>query len=313
MNTEPREGHEVTWLSIAANLLLAASKCVIGYFGQSRALVADGLHSLTDLATDAGVLVGLHVSKKPPDERHPYGHHRIASLVTLSIGGALVLFCLLLIVDSIRSLHAGEAVVPHWPTLLVAVGSIGIKEFLYRRTRRIARRLHSQMLMANAVHHRTDSLTSLIAVVGIGGAMLLGEGWAFLDTVVAVALGGYLGLQGLHIVRNALNDLMDSAPEKSVIDDLREHILPVEGAMAYHEFRARRVGDAIEVDFHLLVPPEMNITEAHAVAGRVKEAILDRHPEVVSVLIHIEPALPKYRVERGVSDGPLITDNRGAD
>ena len=249
---------------------------------------------MTDLASDAAVLFGMKIAALPADAEHPYGHHKAASLVTLFIAASLLIFCALLIVDSLRALHARETVVPHWPTLVIALASVLVKEYLFRRTRRIGRRIKSQMLLANAWHHRTDSLSSLLATVGIATAILLGEGWAFLDTLIGLLLGGYLGLEGWKLLQQAINDLMDTTPGEAVIDDLREHILTTPGAVAYHDFRARRVGDMIEVDFHLLVPPMLSILDAHEVARQVKQAILDRHPEVIHVLVHVEPALPEH-------------------
>jgi cation diffusion facilitator family transporter len=299
------EGRAVTWLGVVLNVALGLVKVVVGWLGHSRALVADGLHSLTDLASDAAVLFGMAVAARPPDEGHPYGHHKAASLVTLAIGGALLLFCLLLILGAVRGMQVGEARVPHLPTLFVALGSIGVKEFLYRRTRRVGEDTGSRLVLANAWHHRTDSVSSLVAAAGIGSALWLGPDWAFLDAVAGIVLAAWLALEGGKLVRGAVDDLMDAAPERALVDDLREHILPVEGAMAYHDFRARRVGDRVEVDFHLLVPGGFTVEEGHAVARRVKREILARHPEVVSALIHVEPALPDHHRERGVADGSL--------
>jgi cation diffusion facilitator family transporter len=300
----------VTWLSVGVNVALGATKCVVGYFGQSRALVADGLHSLTDLSSDAAVLFGIHYGRRPPDEKHPYGHHRAQSLVTLFIALSLLGFCAALVIDSVRTLGAGTAVVPHWPTLVVALVSIAVKEALYWRTRLVGLRLRSQLLLANAWHHRTDSVSSLVAALGIGTALVFGPEWAFLDTLVGIVLGGFLGVEGVRLLRGALDDLMDAAPGQALVDDLREHILPTPGALAYHDFRARQVGDMIEVDFHLLVPPELNVEEAHAIAARVKREILERHPEVLTVLIHVEPALPEHHRARGIADGTIHEEPR---
>jgi cation diffusion facilitator family transporter len=296
------DGRAVTWLSVGLNVGLGLSKVVAGHLGQSRALLADGLHSLTDLASDAAVLFGMHVASRPPDEDHPYGHHKAASLVTLFIAGSLLAFCALLMVDSARALRAGEPAVPHWPTLLIALGSIGVKEFLFRRTRAVALRLDSQMLLANAWHHRSDSVSSFMAALGIGAAMFLGSGWAVLDTLVAVLLVAWLGREGVRLLRQAVAELMDAAPGDTVIDDLREHIFEEPAALAYHDFRARKVGDMIEVDFHLLVPPSLSVAEAHQVAKRVKDRIRSRHPEVFNVLVHVEPGLPEHHRDRGVAD-----------
>lgn len=305
-----RAGDRVTWLSVWLDGALVLGKIVVGVWGQSRALVADGLHSLTDLATDIAVLVGMRIASAPPDDNHPYGHQKVLSIVTLLIAGSIVLFCGGLIVESLRALVGEKSVVPDWPTLAVAIGAIGVKEFLYRRTRRVALKTQSRMLMANAWNHRTDAVSSGIAALGIGLAIVLGPAWALLDAVVGIALGGYLFIEGSRMVWGAVQDLMDSAPGREIVDDLREHILPIGGAESYHDFRARRVGDAIEIDFHLLVDPSLSLQEAHEVARQVKAAIMAHHPEVLHVLIHIEPALPEHAKARGIADGyePLICD-----
>jgi cation diffusion facilitator family transporter len=295
----------VTWLGVGLNVALGLVKVGVGWIGHSRALVADGLHSLSDLASDAAVLFGLSVAARPPDASHPYGHHKAASLVTLGIGAAIVVFCLAVGIDAIRGLQSGDARVPHLPTLGVALASLAVKEFLYRRTRRVGEETGSRLILANAWHHRTDSVSSLVAAAGIGAAIWLGPEWAFLDALAGILLAAWLGVEGVRLLRSAVDDLMDAAPGQALVDDLREHILPVEGAVAYHDFRARRVGDRVEVDFHLLVPPELNVEEAHGVARRVKRDMLARHPEVLSVLIHVEPALPEHHRERGYTGGSL--------
>jgi cation diffusion facilitator family transporter len=300
-----RSARAVTWLSVAVNVALGSTKVVAGYYGQSRALLADGLHSLTDLSSDAAVLFGMRLAARPADEEHPYGHHKAANLVTLFIASSLLVFCALLIADSVRTLRVGQPAVPHWPTLAIALASIAVKELLFRRTRAVGQRLNSQMLIANAWHHRTDSFSSVLAAAGIGAAMAFGSTWAFIDALVAVLLGTYLGREGLRLLRQAVNDLMDAAPGRSVIDDLREHILEDPAALAYHDFRARRVGDMIDVDLHLLVLPTLSVGEAHEVAKRVKDAIRARHPEVLNVLVHVEPGLPEHYRERGVAGGAI--------
>jgi cation diffusion facilitator family transporter len=305
------EGRAVTWLSLGLNVALGVVKVVAGWLGHSRALVADGLHSLSDLATDVAVLMGMSVAARPPDSTHPYGHHKVASLASFLIASSLLLFAALLILDGVRGLRAGDARVPEPLTLAVALLSVGVKEFLYWRTRRVAESMGSRLLLANAWHHRTDSASSLVAAAGIGAAILLGPEWAFLDAVAAVVLAGWLGVEGLRLLRGAIDDLVDSAPEQALVDDLREHILTVEGAVAYHDFRARRVGDRVEADFHLLVEPTLTIEAGHLIAHRVKEAILAGHPEVLSLLIHVEPALPEHHRNRGVAGGSL--DGAGED
>jgi len=296
------DARRITWISLIAHILLGIGKIAAGYFGHSRALMADGLHSLTDLTTDIAVLLGISFASRPPDDTHHYGHHKITSLVSLFISMVILLFCLLLITDSIRALVREEAVQPHWPTLVVAIVSVIIKEWLFRRTIRIGRESKSSMVLANAWHHRTDSITSIIAAAGIAAVLVFGPAWVFLDAAVGIILGGYIAIEGAKLLFGAIKDLMDTAPTQDVIDDIREHILPTPGVVGYHEFRARRVGDMLEVDLHLLVPPGLSVQEGHDIATNVKHEILTRHSEVINVLIHVEPATAEHKQQRGVAE-----------
>lgn len=304
-------GRSVTWLSIWANVGLGITKVLVGWWGHSRALMADGLHSLTDLASDGAVLMGLAISARPPDANHPYGHQKAASLATLVIASSLLLFCVLITLSALQSLQGGGARVPHLPTLGVALVSLGVKEFLFRKTRAVGEATGSRMLLANAWHHRTDSATSVVAAAGIAAVLFLGEDWAFLDAVAGILLAVWIGIEGSRLLRKAVDELMDSAPERALLDDLREHILPIEGALAYHDFRVRRMGHRLDVDFHLLVNPELSITEAHEVAHRVKEEMRVRHPEILDVLIHVEPGIEAHYRNRGVADGSLHAGDAG--
>jgi cation diffusion facilitator family transporter len=266
--------------------------------------VVDGIHSLSDLGSDVAVLVGIRMATAPPDPQHPYGHHKVTSLVTLLISAGILFFCSLIFIDSTRALLGGTTAVPHWPTLVTAVLSLLAKELLFYRTRRVAIETHSTMVLANAWHHRTDSLTSVITAIGIAAILFLGPAWSFLDAIIGIAMAGYLATSGIQLGWRTINDLVDSAPEEAVVNDLREHVLEVPGAVGYHEFRARRVGDMIEADLHLLVPAQMTVEQAHQVARRVKRSIQQAHPEVLNVLIHIEPDLPEHRQQRGVAELP---------
>ncbi len=295
-------GVRVTVASIVVNLVLSALKAGAGLLIGSRALVADGLHSLLDLLSDAAVLAALLVAERPEDENHPYGHHKFASLAKFFIGGSLVVFSAALLASSLLGLQGAPVALSAGPAFGVAVLSLAVKEALFWWTRAVARRLRSDLILANAWHHRTDSISSLAVAVALLGVWLGGPEWAFLDRAVALVLGTFLLVEALRIARRACADLLDTAPERAVIEDLREHILPTPGAVAYHKFRARRVGDVFEVDLHLQVDPELSVERGHAIGKEVKETILRTHPEVRSVLVHLEPADPVHLGERGVSD-----------
>ncbi|MFN5804115.1 MAG: cation diffusion facilitator family transporter [Opitutia bacterium] len=293
------EGTFTTLLSLAVNVVLAATKMAVGFAASSQALVADGVHSLVDMVTDVAAYVGLRYADLPKDEDHPYGHHRVSTLAALLISSVVLAFCAGLAWHSLNGLVAGDsAAVPGVAAAWVAGLALVVKELFYRYARRQAERLGSRLLMANAMDHRADAVASLLALLAVVVANLLPE-WAVLDKVVGLVLAGWLGSEGLKIFLGACSDLTDRAPTETVLRDLSEHILAAPGAKGFHAFRARRLGDRFEVDFHLQVDEAATVAEGHAIAGRIKADILRSHPEVVSVLVHVEPDAPQHRKREG--------------
>ncbi|WP_269525341.1 cation diffusion facilitator family transporter [Coraliomargarita parva] len=296
------DGLRITWIGMAINLLLGLGKVVAGWYLSSKALMADGLHSLIDLLTDVAVIFGLIMARRPEDANHHYGHHKFVSLSKLFIGGALVVFAGGLLVTVLIDLRTGRGAPKAEGAFLVACLSLLAKEGLFWWTRAVARRLKSDLLMANAWHHRMDSISSLGVAVALVAVWIGGADWAFLDGAVTLVLGFYLLLEAFKIFRRACDDLLDAAPEQEIIEDFREHILQVPGALAYHDFRVRRVGDVYEVDLHLQVEPELTVERGHAIAREVKQQMLEMHPEVSKVLIHVEPANDEHIKQSGIFD-----------
>ncbi|MEM8867318.1 MAG: cation diffusion facilitator family transporter [Verrucomicrobiota bacterium] len=296
------ESVRVTWVGVLVNFALGLLKTAAGWLLGSKALVADGMHSLLDLFSDIAVLFGLLMAKRPKDETHHYGHHKFVSFAKFFIGCMLFSVSGALVVASVLEFRTGVTVPQAGPAFLVVLLAIVVKEVLFRWTRNVARRLKSGLLMANAVHHRSDSFSSVGVAVALLGVLLGGEDWAFLDALVTLVLGCYLILEAARILREAGGDLLDAAPKREIIEDFREHILAVPGAKAYHDFRVRRVGDVYEVDLHLQVDPQLTVEHGHRIAREVKQRMLEVHPEVTSALIHIEPANPEHLKARGISD-----------
>jgi cation diffusion facilitator family transporter len=300
------EGLAVVWRSLIVNVALAALKMTVGLFAQSQALVADGLHSLADLAGDIAALLGLKIAEKPGDENHPYGHHKFASLACLFVAVLLLGFCALLIGNSVHNLRGPAAAAPAAAALWVALAAMTVKEIFYRYASREARRLKLRVLTANALDHRADALASLLVVAAIAAASYGGPRWAFLDKAAGLLIGGYLAAFGVKILWQSCADLLDTAPGPEMINDLREHILAVPGAVAYHQFRTRRIGDLYEVDLHLQVDPQLTVEAGHEIASRVKKAIMGKHPEVVEVLVHLEPASATHLKDAGVHGSKMV-------
>lgn len=288
------EGIRTIAISLVVNVALCATKLSVGFVAGSHALVADGVHSLVDLASDIAAMIGLRVADLPKDEDHPYGHHRVSTLATLFIATLVLAFCAGLAWHSLRSLMAGTGdAAPGIAAAWVAGGALILKEGFYRYARRQAERLGSRLLLANAVDHRADAVASLLALVAVVTSNLYPT-LAGLDQVMGLVLAGWLGSEGVRLFRDACQHLVDQAPDEAVLKDLSEHILAVPGVRGFHAFRARRLGDRLEVDFHLQVDASCTVGDGHAIAGRVKSEIRSTHPEVVSILVHVEPDEPRH-------------------
>ena len=301
--TYSRDAFRITWLGFALNCFLGLLKCSSGYLIGSKALIADGVHSIADLSTDSAALVGLHWASQPEDENHLYGHHKYVSLMKLFIAALLFLFSALLCVSAIRDIIEPTLHFRHVGVGAAVAGlSIVLKEGLFWWTSRIARRVHSDLLRVNAWHHRMDSLSSIGVAVALLGIWLGGDQWVILDGLVTLLLGVFLVIQSSRIFQSSCWDLLDTAPGSETIKDLREHILPIEGAQAYHDFRVRMIGDFYEVDLHLQVNPDCTVEVGHEIAKEVKERIRRNHPEVAKVLVHVEPAQYPHLKDTGISD-----------
>ena len=304
---KPEDGMRITWIGLWVNLLLGLIKTLAGWSLGSKALIADGMHSLLDLLSDIAVLLGLSMARRPEDENHHFGHHKFVSLAKFFIGGILIVFSISLVVSSLLDFRSGVSVAPvAGSAACVAIVSILVKEALFWWTRGVAKRLHSDLLMANAWHHRMDSISSVSVAVALIGVWLGGADWAFLDGAVTLVLGCYLVFEAAKIFLRACSDLLDAAPEREVIEDLREHILPTPGALAYHDFRVRRVGDVYEIDLHLQVDPRITVEKGHRIAREVKLRLREQHPEVSKVLVHVEPANAEHLLKRGISGAGVV-------
>ena len=300
--TTHSKGARITWIGLLLNLLLGAIKTTAGWWLGSKALIADGMHSMLDLLTDMAVLVGFSMAQKPEDETHHFGHHKFASFAKFFVGGSLLVFALLLVGAALMDFRSGGKAPQAGIAAVVAIVSLLVKEGLFWWTRSVAKSIQSDLLMANAWHHRSDSISSLGVAVALIAVWIGGESWVFLDAAVTLVFGCYLVFEAAKIFRSACGDLLDAAPAREIVEDFREHILATPGAVAYHDFRVRRVGDVFEVDLHLQVAPELTVEKGHEIARDVKIRLREKHPEVSKVLVHVEPANSEHIIERGISD-----------
>ncbi|MDH5508739.1 MAG: cation diffusion facilitator family transporter [Nitrospinota bacterium] len=279
-----RETKTITLVGSAVNILLTAVKMAAGMMAGSAALVADAFHSLTDLITDAMVYVSINIAAKEADEDHPYGHGRAETIAATAIGATLILVGLLLLMDLGKKLVSGVVGVPQWPALAAALLSIVAKEALYHYTVIVGRRHDNQAIIANAWHHRSDSISSVAALIGIGGAM---AGFPMLDPLAAVIVVFMITKVGMEIAWEALGDLMDTSLSAEKMEELGKEILRTQGVVSYHELRTRKLGGDLFVDAHIEVRPDISVSEAHNIAETVRHN-LKKRLGATDALVHID-------------------------
>jgi cation diffusion facilitator family transporter len=282
-----REARRVTLVGSAYDLVLGVVKLAVGWTAQSQALIADGIHSLSDLATDMVVLVAARHATREADEDHPYGHARIETLATVALGLALIVAGAGIAWDAVRRMFHPELLLHPGPwALVVAVISIGAKEWVYRYTMAAARRLRSEMLRANAWHSRSDAISSVVVAIGVSGAM---AGLYYIDAVAAAVVAAMIAKIGWSFAWSSARELIDTGLEPAEVDRIRNNILAVDGVRDMHLLRTRRMGGDVLVDVHLQVQPRLSVSEGHQISEVVRARLIDAIEDVSDVLVHIDP------------------------
>lgn len=293
MEIREKEIYKVTLAGSAVNALLIALKFMAGIVGRSSAMVADAVHSLSDFITDIIVLVFVRISGKPRDAGHEYGHGKYETFATMIIGLILAAAGVALGVNGVElvvgSFNGHVLPSPGWPALAVAVVSIAAKEVMYRYTVSAGRRLNSQAVVANAWHHRSDAISSLGTLVGVGGAMFLGSRWHILDPLAAVVVSGFIIKSGYDIIRPSIAELLESALPPEEQAEILEIIRSVPEIDDVHNMRTRRVGNDIAIDLHAKMDGEMTLTHAHAIASEAEHRLRERFGPRTLINIHMEP------------------------
>ncbi len=294
MNTRTSSANWVTWVGFFSNLVLTAFKLAAGIIGHSGAMVADAMHSLSDFATDVVVLVSFRYVGKPADKSHDYGHGKYETLATAIIGGALLLVGAgifwggsVKIWASVKGEHLDA---PGNIALVAAVVSIIVKEWLYRYTVVVGKRIDSQAVIANAWHHRSDAFSSIGTMLGIGGAILLGEKWHILDPLAAVVVSIFIVKVALDISAGSIRELTEESLDEAVETEIMELASSIPGVVNPHNLRTRRIGVNVAVDLHVRVAGDMHVSDAHAIASMIEDRIRARFGESTFISIHIEPA-----------------------
>lgn len=276
----------MTLLSVAVNCVLSVAQVVIGLIGNSQALVADGMHTLSDVVTDIMVLFAIKQGSKAADAEHPYGHGRIETAVTMALGSLLVAVAVVIAFRAgVRLLDAAPFVMPAVITLWVAAVTILAKEGLYRYTLRTAIRYKSSLLRANAWHHRSDAISSVIVFAGIGGSLL---GFLYLDAAAAVIIAVMIARIGGKLTWQAVRELIDTGLDQDELARIRDSILEVSGIKALHLLRTRRAGGRALVDVHIIVDEYISVSEGHQISEKVREKLIAEIEPVMDVMVHID-------------------------
>ena len=279
----------VTWVGATVNVCLSLLKLLTGWLGHSQVVIADGVHSLSDLSTDVVILVGVRYWGRPADESHPHGHRRIETLVTLSIGLFLVAVATGLLCSALLRLAGDSFAVPGALPLVAAVVSVVSKEILYRWTAAHGRRVRSMPLIANALHQRSDALSSMPAVVAVAASVLVPR-LAFLDSVGTAAVSLFIYHAALKVLLPALAKLVDSGADAATRDRILSIAQSTDGVRDVHGVRTRYVGCySLSVDLHIEVPSEMTVKAGHDISEQVKQRLLEGEESVVDVVVHLEP------------------------
>lgn len=287
-----RETNRITLWGVAVNLLLSVIKITGGIVGQSQALLADGIHSLSDLASDGMVLIAAKHAGEDADEDHPYGHARYETLATVALGFLLIAVAIGIAYDSIMRLenlrleNVEDIIGPALFTLVIAAISIISNEALYHATRAVADKIRSPLLEANAWHHRSDAISSIVVFVGIGATYF---GYPLLDAIAAILVALMIAKIGIDLSRQSVQELVDTALEPEIVEQIKQTILGIDEVRQLHLLRSRRMGHNALVDVHIQVSPKLSVSEGHHISESVEKAVIDKFEEINDVTVHIDP------------------------
>ncbi len=280
--------YKITVVGLLANVFLCVFKLMAGIVGNSQVVVADGVHSLSDIGTDLAIIVGARFWSEPADRDHPYGHGRLELIVSLGMALFLVGVAAGFVVSALISLHRGDLQRPGWTAFTAAVVSIVVKELLFQWTQYRGRELRSSAVEANAWHHRTDALSSIPAALAVAGARIE-PGWAFLDQVGTVIISFFIVHAAWEIGRGAVENLIDRGASRDELSQINALASSIPGVKEVHAIRTRTLGPGWSVDLHLLVDADLTVHEGHDIAEDAKSKLLGEGPDILDVVVHVEP------------------------
>jgi len=287
--TSAQTGRSVTLIGALVNGLLILVKFLAGIFGQSQALIADAVHSISDLFTDAVVLLGLKIGQKKPDEEHHFGHARIETLASAIVGLALIATALYLGIDASLNIYNHNEYHPTGLALIGAGISIAFKEGLYHYTVRTGKRINSQLIVANAWHHRSDAFSSVAVLLGVAGT-LVNPSWHILDSFAALLVSFFIVKVGLDILRDCLREFTDTAPQPETLNKISGCIQNVEGVFDMHDLRVRTSGGSYQMETHIVVDGQLTVIEGHRIAKLVESCLVEEIENLDRVIVHVDPA-----------------------
>ena len=279
-------GSRSTWVSVGVNLVLTITQIVVGVVAKSQGLIADGIHSLSDLVADFVVLFAGHHAQKDADEDHPYGHQRFETAASMVLGLLLLAVGVGMLWSAARKLESPETIeTVHVMALWVAGGALVAKELLFRYMLAVAKRVKSSMLVANAWHARSDAASSLVVGIGIVGNL---AGYPILDPIAALIVGFMVAKMGWGFTWDALHDLMDRAVDEEEVQAIRQTLMDTPGVSDVHDVRTRKMGDMIVVDAHIEVDALITVEAGHDIAVLARQRVLQRH-RVLNLMTHVDP------------------------
>jgi cation diffusion facilitator family transporter len=276
----------VTVVGAVVNFILAIFKIIIGTIGHSHALIVDGIHSFSDLLSDGLVVFAAKHGNQTPDDDHPYGHARIETAFAAVLGGILIAVGVGIVIDAVERLTAGNVLTPESITIWVALLSVLSKEALYRYTMVYANRFNSSLLKANAWHHRSDAVSSIVVLVGIAGSI---AGFPYLDAAAAVIVSMMVAKIGWDIAKESIEQLVDKGLDPDKVESISAHIAEIPGVKRMHMLRTRQMGAEALLDVHVEVAPQLSVSEGHRIGDEVSKELTREFSDISQVLIHIDP------------------------
>lgn len=303
METKEREKriYRVTLMGSVVNVILLVFKFIAGILGGSAAMIADAVHSLSDFLTDIVVIAFVRISSKPEDVDHDYGHGKYETLATSIIGLALLMVGLYIFYNGARQIwdvmHGAEIEQPGLVALIAAIVSILLKEWTYRFTVSAGKKVESQAVIANAWHHRSDALSSIGTAIGIGGAILLGKGWAVLDPVAALVVSVFIVKTALGLLSTSSGELLEKSLPKEVEKKIVDIVESEPEVSEVHHLCTRRIGSNIAIEMHIRMPGEISLKDSHTRASDIERMLRQHFGEHTHINLHVEPLNPKKKRE----------------